>query len=118
MDNSKIQFSSEWDIKQIVFGETKNLTVVGGSYPPTQYLLKDFSSLGLTKPPTVIAKIKKQGESVWFLPGGGIYYSGFTPGARIDISINSTSIYLSSWLSGTHNITIEYYLLTGSASSV
>lgn len=118
MDSSKIQFSSAWDIKQIMFGESKDMSITGGAYPPAQFLVKDFTSLGLTKPPIVLARIKNQGSNYWFLPGGGLYLNGFDPGPRIDIAVTSTTLHIQSWVSGTHNITIEYYLLTGSASSI
>lgn len=118
VDDSKVLFSSNWDVNQIIEGDIVTVTVPAYSVSLPKVTVADISHLGLTKAPVVLAKIKDMTSDTWFLPGGGLYFNGFTPGPRVSIVATPTLIQADTLLNTAPvTVQIEYYVMTKDAVS-
>lgn len=117
VDDSKTLFSSNWDVNQIVAGNTVTVVVPAYAIGNPRVQVADISSLGLASAPSVLAKIREVGSNTWFAPGGGLYFSGFTNGPLVNIVVTPTAIYADRQVASSITVEIEYYVLTRNASS-
>ena len=110
MDDKTTQFSSAWEIDQLLLQGEATVTA-----STTKQLVVDFSSLELTDTPMFQVSIKKTSDSKWSLYGCGIFddYAN----QPMMILANSTSMYAKFGVIGT-SYNIRYFIFKKPVTAV
>lgn len=113
IDNTKLNYLSEWDIDQLLFpgepNEVDNVSLAGNTFTPTNVLLKAYN---LSFPAVVDGTFQIVGDTVWRQFGdsttsGGINLETF-------ILSTPTGVYLTyyNFNSGAIAVNVRYYVWT------
>lgn len=113
VDNTKLLFSSEWDIDQILYQGTTNTLTVPKNTNPTPITVP-IASFSLNFPPVAIVQYKLTGDTVWRQPND-VIESTFGPNLNLFLTTSTTGIAFSAYnYSATTDATfvVRYFVWT------
>ena len=92
IDETKLLFSSNWDIDQVLASGTATVSFPASQPYGTRVEVYDYSALGMTTYPRVHMYWRKQGETKWNINGAANNFGGTTL-LPIFALVTSTKLY-------------------------